>query len=283
MTQNLSSPSPIQPLSIGNVITAALRLYRSRLKSYFQLALKAYLWTLIPVYGWAKFFALSGLLSRLAFGELISQPESVKAGSRYVNSKLWQFLIAVLLISFLLTLLIGLGIGIFAVLTIVFAGLFASLHTDGNTTAIAVAALIIIVAAIAFSMSVFWLLIRFWLVELPLAIEDGVNVNSTLSRSWELTKGYVWRISAIVFIASLITLPLGIAVLVVSSIDQVNFNLSLNQNSLLNVLSFLFNLGFSILSGAVVLPFWQAIKAVIYYDLRTRREDLGLNLRDRNS
>jgi hypothetical protein len=29
-----------------------------------------------------------------------------------------------------------------------------------------------------------------------------------------------------------------------------------------------------------VMPFWQSIKAVIYYDLRSRREGLGLQLRD---
>ena len=39
-------------------------------------------------------------------------------------------------------------------------------------------------------------------------------------------------------------------------------------------------LALSFASGAVVLPFWQAIKAVIYYDLRSRREGLGLKLRD---
>jgi len=33
--------------------------------------------------------------------------------------------------------------------------------------------------------------------------------------------------------------------------------------------------------GALVLPFWQAIKAIIYYDLRSRKEGLGLQMRDR--
>lgn len=278
MTYNLSSPSPIQPLSIGNVVTAGLRLYRSHLKSYFQLALKAYLWILVPVYGWAKFFALSGLLSRLAFSELISQPESVKVGSRYVNSKLWQFLITVLLISVLLILVVGLGAGIFAALAVALAGL----DPGENTNAFAVW-LVVILAAIAFSIIVLWLLIRFWIVEVPLAIEEDVNVNSTISRSWELTKGYVWRILTIFLVANLITLPLWIAFQVFSSIILVSLNLIFNQNSpVLSVLSFVLNLSLTLLSGAVLLPFWQAIKAVVYYDLRTRREGMGLNLRDHN-
>ena len=42
-------------------------------------------------------------------------------------------------------------------------------------------------------------------------------------------------------------------------------------------------LGFIIglLSNILILPFWQAVKAVIYYDLRSRQEGLGLQLRDR--
>lgn len=35
MSYNLGSPSPIEPLSLGNVITAGIRIYRSHLKDYF--------------------------------------------------------------------------------------------------------------------------------------------------------------------------------------------------------------------------------------------------------
>lgn len=279
MSQNLSSPSPMQPLSVGNVVTAGLRLYRSHLKSYFQLALKACLWSLIPVYGWAKFYAIAGLISRLAFGELVNQPESIEAGSRYVNSKLWQFLIAVLLMA---VILLGVGTGFF-ILVAVFIALFAGLATVGNTSAILIATAIAILAAIAFIIGAFWLLTRFFGVEVPLAIEDNVDGTSTISRSWDLTKGYVWRILAISFVTYLITLPLQIAVQVVSTIIQLVLIPLLQQGSAaFNVLFFLLILGLSLLSGAVVVPFWQAIKAVVYYDLRTRREGLGLKLRNRN-
>jgi hypothetical protein len=33
--------------------------------------------------------------------------------------------------------------------------------------------------------------------------------------------------------------------------------------------------------GPVVIPFWQPMKAIIYYDLRSRKEGLGLQIRDR--
>jgi hypothetical protein len=53
-------------------------------------------------------------------------------------------------------------------------------------------------------------------------------------------------------------------------------------SSLAAILMFLLILALSFLSGAVIVPFWQTIKAVIYYDLRSRREGLGLKLRDRD-
>jgi hypothetical protein len=44
-------------------------------------------------------------------------------------------------------------------------------------------------------------------------------------------------------------------------------------------LALLMALSFS--SGALIVPFIHTTKAVIYYDLRSRREGLGLKLRDR--
>ncbi len=280
MSQNLIFSSSMQPLSVGNVVTAGLRIYRSHFKSYFQLAVKAYLWVLVPVYGWAKFLAFSGLLSRLSFGELVNQPESVEAGSRYVNSKLWHFLSTALLMF-----LLGLGVVItFVILVAIFSGIFVDLAAGGNTIVIGITILIAVSAAIAFTIGVFLLMTRFLVVEVPLAIEDNVvNATSTIDRSWELTKGYVWRILGISFVAYLITLPIQIAVQVVGSIIQVVFALFWERNSPASgVLFAVIILGLTLLSGAVILPFWQAIKAVIYYDLRMRREGMGLKLRDRD-
>lgn len=280
------SSSPMQPLSIGNVVTAGLRIYRSHFKSYFLLALKAYLWVLVPVYGWAKLFAIAGLLSRLSFSELVNQPESIEAGSRFVNSRLWQFLIAVLLMF-----LVGLGIGVgFIILIGIISAIFAALSAVGNLAVNAIAALIAIVVTLAFTIGILWLLARFFIVEVPLAIEDDINATSTISRSWELTKGFAWRLLGISLVAYLIALPIQIAIQVGSSIIQIILASLSSQAPLgsslvlstLNTLISILILGLILSSGALILPFWQAIKAVVYYDLRTRREGLGLKLRDRN-
>jgi hypothetical protein len=269
----------MQPLSVGNVVTAGIRIYRSHLKDYFLLALKAYVWLLVPVYGWAKFAALSALLARLAFGELVNQPESIDSGTRHVNSKMWQFFVAGLLL-FLISfgIVIGFGIAV-GIITVIFAALTAA----GNTVITIVGFLIFLCAFFAALVGMMWLFTRFYVFDLPLAVEDNIEATSTISRSWELTKGYVWRILGISFVAWLITLPLSIAVQVASSIIQAIYTLLLRESSpVFTVLYFVVIVALSFASGAAMLPFWQAVKAVVYYDLRTRREGLGLKLRDRD-
>lgn len=274
-----SSSSSMQPLSVGNVVTAGIRIYRSHLKQYFLLALKAYVWLLVPVYGWAKFAALSALLARLAFGELVSQPESIDSGTRHVNSKMWQFLVAGLLL-FLISFGIIIGFGI-AVGTI--AVIFAALTAARNTVLSIVGVLIFIITLFVALIGMMWLFTRFYVFDLPLAVEDNIDATSTIGRSWELTKGYVWRILGISFVAWLITLPLSIAVQVLSRIIQAIYAVLSRENSPVFALLYavvIITLSFA--SGAAILPFWQAVKAVVYYDLRTRREGLGLKLRDRD-
>ncbi|MBW4632594.1 MAG: DUF975 domain-containing protein [Iphinoe sp. HA4291-MV1] len=281
MSYNVGSPGPIQPLSLGNVVSAGFRLYRFHLKDYFLLALKAYVWVLVPFYGWAKFYALSALISRLAFGELVNQPESMTSGQRFVNSRLWQFLITMLLM-FLLVVGIGFGAGIlFAIFGFLSAVLFGGITQQGNVGVSVLIALLIVAVSIVILIGLLWLLTRFFLVELPLAIEDNVDGTSTISRSWELTQGYVWRVLLISFVAFLITLPIQIVAQILTTIIRLSFAPLLEQNSsVFSPIVFMLNLALSFAIGAVILPFWQAIKAVVYYDLRSRHEGLGLKLRD---
>jgi hypothetical protein len=49
----------------------------------------------------------------------------------------------------------------------------------------------------------------------------------------------------------------------------------------LQVLTLLLIYMMSFALGIALLPLWQTVKAAIYFDLRNRREGLGLELRDR--
>ena len=49
MTPNINPGNPIEPINVGNVVSAAVLIYRSHFKSYFSVALIATLWVLLPV------------------------------------------------------------------------------------------------------------------------------------------------------------------------------------------------------------------------------------------
>ncbi|MEH2384006.1 MAG: hypothetical protein V7K27_34840 [Nostoc sp.] len=274
MSENFGSPGQIQPLSIGNVVSAAVRLYRSHLKTYLKLALIAHLWIIIPIYGWAKYAAISGLISRLAFGELIYQPESVQTASSHINPRLWSFLrvgfqVGISILIIYLGLAIAAGI-VGGLLGVILGGIL------GVSAAIIGTIIGVIVMVVILVLGLTWFYSRWVVAEVPLAVEENINGGESVARSWELTKASVLRIQGVVLIAFFVTLPL---VFVLNYIPQL-FLLKLERGSTIYGIVYIISLIGSLIGGVFVMPFWQALKAVLYFDLRSRREGLGLQLRE---
>lgn len=265
-----------QSLSVGNVVTAAFRLYRSHLKQYIGISFRAILWALIPIYGWAKLHSLNALISRLAFGELVNQPESLNNARNEIKPRLWNFFVAQFLVG-----LIAYPLNI---IHSVLVNIFASILSDQT----GLLSFVSIGLFLLYLFAYLWLYSRLFIPELPLAIEGNMSAGDAISRSWKLTKSYEFKIMAIVTVAGLITLPLiGLASIPLIAALLIIPNLIINASSVSPNIGLFFGLiFFSILLflivGVFTNPFWQAVKAVIYYDLRTQKEGLGLTLRDGN-
>jgi hypothetical protein len=262
-------------LSVGNVVSASLRIYRDHFKSYFGLALVTYLWLLVPIYGWAKSSAISALISRLAFGEVREKPETVSDAYREVNPRMWSFLWAGIL-TFLILLGVSLVGGI--AIAIVTGGAAAILGENSPIVAV----LLVVVAVIAFFIIYIRIISRLLIVELPLAIENNIGATSAIGRSWKLSKGSVGRIVWIFIVAFLVSLPMAIVGQILTGIvRRVFFSGLFAKAGIFYLVYYPLILALSFGSGAIVTPFWQAMKAIIYYDLRSRKEGLGLQIRDR--
>jgi hypothetical protein len=271
------TPSPAtSSLSVGNVISAAVRIYRDHFKLYYGLAFTAYLWVLVPIYGWAKFSAISALISRLAYSEVIERPETVNEARSYVMPRMWSFLGAGILVF-----LIYFGITIGAIIVVgILGGVFAAIGQNSVVIAI-IGGLLLVIGSIVFIIAYVRFLFRLFIVEMPLAIENNVTATSTINRSLQLTKGFAVRLQWIVFVAILVTLPISIVVQIISTLIQGFVGTLVPPDSpTFFLLFYLLVLPFTFASGSLLIPFWQAIKAVVYYDLRTRKEGLGLEIRD---
>jgi hypothetical protein len=275
-SQNPSSRPSISSLSVGDVVSAALRIYRDHFKLYWGLAFSAYAWLLVPVYGWAKFSAISALISRLAFSEVIERPETVAEARSHVMPRKWSFLLAGILATLIFC---GIALGAIIIFSIL-AGVLGAILGQ-NPGAIIILVLLGVVAVIAFCVGYIRLLSRLLIVEVPLAIENNLDATSTISRSWQLTKGYVSRLQWIVFVAFLVTLPISIVIQIVQTILQVVLTALLPTDSgIFALLYFLLFIALTFASGSLLIPFWQAIKAIIYYDLCNRKEGRDLQIRD---
>jgi hypothetical protein len=265
----------MKPLSVGNVVSAGLRIYRDNFKQYFKLAFLGYLWILVPVYGWAKYSAMMGTIARLAYQEVIEQPEATRDAQRYVKPKMWNFLVAGILVG----LILFVAIIPFSIIIGLVVALTGFIFNQNSAVGTVVGVLLVIAALLLFVFGLLWIISRLFLVELPLAVEENVTATSTISRSWNLTKGFVGRIQLVVLIGFLISVPILLVTNIASFIFQTIIGAGLENAPSLEAIGGILSLVIVFAGGALMIPFWQAIKAVVYSDLRVRREGMGIDLR----
>ena len=314
------SPSPASlpsSFNIGNIVSVGLRLYRSHFKSYFGVSLIAMVWLIPPIPligmlvgvaaalslgpGWYVLVVLAGLvfwvyctakalmntalISRLAFGELLQKPESVRAARQKLNRRMWgvfgaQFLTALILFM--------VSIGLSILQAIIFGGIGLVF-----SRIIWLPILISFIGQLVYLVAYCWAYSRFFIPEVPIAVEDEIGGAGSIGRSWELSQNASLRILGVIGVASLVTLPfyaLSAAPMISGLIAIFPFignpdSLVFAAPEILQQFALAFFLGILVflIINLVVMPFWQTIKAVLYYDLRSRREGIDLRLRDLNS
>lgn len=327
MESDFSPQGSVQPMSVGNIVNAGLQLYRSHFQQYFQVALMATLWILLPlalaipiilffavvqnyyallaliipawivlfVYCLAKYMADSAAISRLAFGELTQQLETSEQAKRFTNSRKWWFWVVTLLVSLIYS---GISLGFYIVLFVLLALAFVVAgggdfqfgvstpeaflqDISANPAFWGVAVIGFLALIIAFLVLFSWFSARLSVAEIPLAIESETSATRSVGRSWNLTRKNAWRVFAVLLITALITIPLQVLIQIISSlVDRIIATLLPAESAGYTALSLVMNYIFSLAISVLLVPLWQTIKAVIYYDLRNRREGLGLHLRD---
>ena len=306
---NSPSEQGLIKLSIGDVITAAIRIYRDHFKPYWQQAAIAYIWigvgviasllllgvataiasilgdiigslvflaafiAAIPLWAYcgAKYSAAQAVLARVAYFEVAEQPESMPAARIQVMPRFWRFFWANLIVGALLFLTVIALFTVGGVLVGVFYLLFAASFADNvNLVTTFLAALAFWLLFLSAIFCYIYIFSRLALTDVSLAIEPRLTSTGAFKRSWALTKGYIFSLQLIFLIAFLITIPFWV-------ISNVGGLISLVMG-LPNEVATIFNLPWGLIIGSLLVPFWQGIKAMVYYDLRTREEGRYLSL-----
>jgi hypothetical protein len=310
---------PVGTLSVGNVITTATTLYKSNFKRYFQVSLRATGWVLaivlsaigltvivallyglnkssilisIPLsLGWMVFagYCLAksstdrAVICRLAYQESIDQPETVSVATQQLQPRTWAFLRLSLLLGLYMYLI--LMVSYFALVLIV--GGFTIFMMYGLKLAPNSPTVALVIGLFAIGLFLLWIVVlmryyaRWFIAELPLAIESRGSASISLRRSRELSKVFANRITLILTIAFGITLPISMFGSLPTLVGQVMMNPTISPDSSTQTFgTILLGAGvlLSMISELFVMPFWQVIKAIIYHDLRNRQEGSDLIL-----
>lgn len=122
-----------------------------------------------------------------------------------------------------------------------------------------------------------WLGVRIGLVAPALALE-GQRLGSTITRAWRLTRGSFWRLFGIYLLAMIIvsvasyiiTIPLGLVAGVIGGTGGSTESFT-TATVVMSVLS-------SVISAAITTIFVAAVVALLYIDVRMRREGLDVQL-----
>ncbi len=297
-----SASDPIGTLSVGNVINAAVSVYKSNFRDFFSLALRSVGWLLLGFVGlipvilvavainnagvtvlagvvWLALFMFClakslnsrGVVTRIAYQQLINQPESLFSASSQLANSHWKFL----------RLALWLGLFIFGVLILAYlafgalGGLGVFLATQlPNAIGYILAAVLIIAGVVAF----FWIFLSFyssWFVaELPIAVERSAAGLDAIGRSRQLSTPFSSRILMIILVAFLIVLPINI----IASVPALAV-IGQEPTSPAYITGQVLNLVLSILLELFLMPFWQVIKSVVYFDLRSRLEGADLQMK----
>jgi hypothetical protein len=295
-------------LNIGNTINTAFRLYRDRFPTYVFFAVRAGLWSLLPlvlqlilsqllyqtitpeqgsdiglrlflfpiqIFSAAKSLFNNAVISRLAFQDIIYQPETAGQAEKKVKPKMWRLWWMQVLIG-----LLGAAIILPITLSLVLVSFIPILGV-----------LLILPAFFCLPFFFLWLSARICIAELPLVIEDNLGSWQAIKRGWHLTKNSAWRIVGVIFIASLLIIPVYILSWALASIPfWVNFSSfysslesvedwqTLTENPLFLQQMAMFSYGLTtifLLLSTLLVPFWQSLKSVIYNHLLDQKKNDG--------
>jgi len=301
----------LDPLTIGNTINTAFRLYRDRFPTYVFFAVRAGLWSLLPlvlqlilsqllyqtitpeqgsdiglrsflfpiqIFSAAKSLFNNAVISRLAFQDIIYQPETAGQAEKKVKPKMWRLWWMQVLIG-----LLGAAIILAITLSLVLVSFIPILGV-----------LLILLAFFCLPFFFLWLSARIYIAELPLVIEDNLGSWQAIKRAWHLTKNSAWRIVGLmlIFIASLLIISVyllsgalasilfffSVKILFFFWVNSSEYWQTLTENPLFFQQMAMFFYGLTtifLLLNILLVPFWQSLKSVIYNHVLDQKKNDG--------
>ena len=270
----------ILPLNfvVSDIITISVAICKNNLNRFLKLSLIAHLWLLIPVYGWARYFAIAAWISQVSLQDL-SNNRTRTSNKQYTKSKsLIDFLsigISAIVVPACFCLVIFSSLLFVYILleATVFSGLNFSLTDTLNLVndprAKAIMGLLIVLLILLIA-SLFYG--RFFVCDLVLVNSSETRAFESIRESYRLTKNnpHIFRILIRTF---MVVFPIwAVSYLILSVLIAMLLSLLIRLTSLqINTSDFylgLYLIAFWLpIANLLTMPLWQAVKATTYYKI----------------
>ncbi len=258
----------LRPLSIGEVLDAAIKLYTNN---------AAALWKIVAV-----LIVPVGVINQVVIAASLPAGAYVSGGNLYTPNGTLGTPAAGSITQIVLSVIAGVIIQGALALSLVDAyighpvdWLHSIRESAGRLGALLwlsiIAGIGVVLGFIALIIPGVWLVVM-WCVAVPALMFEHVSGFKALGRSFDLVRGRWWPTFAALFVAALMLFViLFLVTLVVGGIESA---LSVDSIGLWLVLNWLG----AVLADLFALPFIAAVIAVMYIDLRVRKEALDLEL-----
>jgi hypothetical protein len=307
---------PLQPMTLGTILSASFRVLRRNPRPTFGLALLIEAIVIVVSAG------VVGLVFVFAFSRIENATSSGSANTianGSIGLLLLAYLVPITLSVFGLAIMQGVFamevaratvgekltlrglwrqskgrlwpligwlwaiVGVAIVLYIVFILIIVAAAAIGGAGGVAVAIIVGILGGVGAIVLVVWLYAKLSLVPAALLVER-LTLGKAIARSWALTGGHFWRtlgiellVGVIINVAtSVVTAPLEVVFFITAGL----FNQTGDQSTAItiSVIVGAITVALTIVVGAVASVVQSASTALIYIDLRMRKEALDLQL-----
>lgn len=223
--------------------------------------------------------ALSVIASAVLQGVIVTEVARATLGEKLRLGRLWRLVAPRLLPLVLWTLLLG-GVFVAAVglLTVIVVLLVAV--AGGGWVVLGV--IVAVFGGLGLTVAGIWLYIKTSVVP-SLIVLERLGVRAAIARSWSLTKGYFWRtfgVQALVAfivntIVQIVTVPFVLVFTWLTSLVDPNAALDAYVPAIITYVALIC---VTLVLGAIAAVVQSATIALIYIDLRMRKEGLDLEL-----
>lgn len=224
---------------------------------------------------------LSGLIVVAVSRSVLGRVASSKEVWERTKSKFLPLIGLNIITSIISSLMMIIGIAVFFVLL---AGVASTAKTDRELfQGLGISLVGLLILMVVSALVSYYLSIKFSVAS-PAMVLENLGVFAAIGRSWSLTRGNFWRLFGINILTAIITSMVagifgGIAgalsaiFVVVGSSSPEDMLASLNTTYILAMVM-------STIAQLLILPFTSSVNALLYIDLRMRKEGLDVELRN---